>query len=92
MRVHIDFENKTAYVVTASVSDAGWTAFYFAWNEAALIEAGWIVNFCQSIGALPEGLDLGPGEYIIGSKTLRAAINSGPPKSCCHDCCCKGGN
>ena len=88
MRAYLDFQHKKAKVVVESVVDAGWLGFDFARNNPDLVQAGWRIHFFSSAETLPScGGQLNESD-IQGAISLARTIKAGPPKSCCHGCCC----
>ena len=90
MQTYLDFEHKTARVVVTSINGAGWLGFDFARGNPDLTQAGWKLHFFPGSKSLPSYCGLPTKHSVVGAVSLARAIRAGPPKSCCHDCCCKG--
>ncbi|KKN01642.1 hypothetical protein LCGC14_1125750 [marine sediment metagenome] len=93
MKATIDFKAKRAHVTVGSVLEAGWLSFNFAYDHTDLIQDGWRLYYYEANDPGAHSRADSPVIAIDESGSeLARAIKAGPPKSCCHDCCCRKGD
>ena len=87
MKVAIDFIRQKVYTAPKAIAYAGWLGFDFARNNEDLVAAGWTLLYFEK----EAGISLRPLIEISGAASLAGLIRVGPPKPCCHSCCCSKG-
>ncbi len=87
MKIAIDFKSKKAFTAPAAIVEAGWLGFDFARNNKGLITDGWVLLYFKE----EKDISLRPLIEVSGSLELARLIRAGPPKPCCHNCCCSKG-